>query len=120
MTQQLNPSTHQTTLKLRLFLTALADNTLVNNEVQKVTNNINNSTDNTPVILNRDQNITNHLTQKQNVDLINVISESIDNSITNSTNNPASVWNHALSPKVRESTVPGGRTNSDCILILQN
>ena len=45
---------------------------------------------------------------------------SIDNSVTNSTNNPASVWNHALSPKVRESKVPGGRTNSDCILILQN
>ena len=73
-----------------------ADNTPVNNEVQKVTNNINNSTDNTPVTLSRDQNVTNHLTQNPNVESINVMSVSIDNSVTNSTNNPASVWNHAL------------------------
>ena len=63
----------------------------INHSTNDSVNNINNKTDNTPVTLSRDQNITNHLTQKQNVESINVVSVSIDNSVTNSTNNPASV-----------------------------
>ena len=96
-----------------------SDNTPVDKEAQKITNNINKSTANAPVLLNRDQNISNHRTHEPNV-----TSPSIDNTITNNadnqlsppkynTNNPANVWNHALSPKVRENNVPSRHTNSN-------